>query len=555
MAIKNNKPTLIPSAITKEMESEIVLHISNRRNRLRKQFYSLAQVIYSLDVKPMDEETLRNMGEKATAYTDGLEIRYNPAFMATMPSDEDILKDGITFVLMHEVMHKVLFHCSSIRVNRKYRNMEVFNIACDYAVNAMLKNLGFSIPKSTDTGMSFFYRDDFSELSTEEIYRILMSEFVEQAKKAQQQQQGNPNGAGGVQIELPSNDNANSSGQQGSGSGNGNGQDQQQGGSVVDASGQPKRGRGRPKKNQDGQNSQNNQNSQNAQNGQGQQGQGSQNGQSGGQNSSAPGTTKNGQYWGGSAPSDSIVPSGMKSFDDHSHWGDRIPEDEEKAKEEERKEKQMANATLGRLANEIKERYQGKLPGFMKRVMDEGAKNEYSFADAINRYVIACIAPQETTMRVPNYNLLSIAYFPGMEKRYLDMTIAVDTSGSIGNDELKKFYDAISSTLKEFACWHVDLLFCDAEVHSRLSIENEDELKDAFTKKIGGGGGTDFRPVFKSVEKTSILVYLTDGYGTFPTEEPNYPVVWVSLTDETKVKYPDWDRSEVIPLERLKSSA
>jgi predicted metal-dependent peptidase len=523
MPVNNNQVIPIPLKISKELAEEVALHISNRRTRLRKQFYSLAQIIYSLDIKPMDEETVKNIS-MPTAYTDGLEIRYNPAFMATMPNDEDILKDGLTFVLMHEVMHKVLFHCSSIRVNRKYRNMEVFNLACDYAVNAMLKNLGFSIPK----GNGFLYREDLADLATEEIYRILMGEFIEKAKQIKQQQQqqqgsqgqGCGGNGGGITIELPEDGSGSNSSNQNSGN-------PSEGGGVVDVSSNPKRGRGRPKKDQTG-------------------GQGNQKDQAG---------NGKGEQQGDGGESGSIVPKGMKSFDDHSHWGDRIPSDEEKAKEEERKEKQMANATLGRLANEIKDRYQGKLPGFMKRIMDEGAKNEYSFADAINRFVVNCIAPQQTTLRVPNYNLLSFGYFPGMEKRYLDMTIAVDTSGSIGNDELKKFYDAISSTLKEFASWHVDLLFCDAKIHNKLSIDNKEGLSEAFAKKIGGGGGTDFRPVFEAVEKTAILVYLTDGYGEFPKQEPCYPVIWVSLTDEKEVKYPDWYNSEVIPLEKLKSSA
>src|SRR5664280_383033 len=250
MPTKNSNPgTPIPTKISKELAEEIALHISNRRTRLRKQFYSLAQIIYSLDIKPMDEETIKN-SSMPTAYTDGLEIRYNPAFMATLPEDTDIMKDGITFTMMHEVMHKILFHCSSVRVNRKYRNMEVFNLACDYADNAILMNLGFTIPK----GFGFLYREDLADISTEEIYRILMNEFTEQAKKIKQQQQqqgkgqqGQGQGGGGISIELP--DDGNSTGQQGQGNSPGG---QGQNGGVVDASSQPKRGRGRPKKNQAG---------------------------------------------------------------------------------------------------------------------------------------------------------------------------------------------------------------------------------------------------------------------------------------------------------------
>jgi predicted metal-dependent peptidase len=49
-----------------------------------------------------------------------------------------------------------------------------------------------------------------------------------------------------------------------------------------------------------------------------------------------------------------------------------------------------------------------------------------------------------------------------------------------------------------------------------------------------GGGGTDFRPFFALVDEsdaftdaTTVAVYLTDGFGEFPSAAPPYPVLWV----------------------------
>lgn len=48
--------------------------------------------------------------------------------------------------------------------------------------------------------------------------------------------------------------------------------------------------------------------------------------------------------------------------------------------------------------------------------------------------------------------------------------------------------------------------------------------------QIRGGGGTDFRPLFKEVEtqgwRPMCGVFLTDTYGIFPAVPPNYPVIW-----------------------------
>ena len=49
-----------------------------------------------------------------------------------------------------------------------------------------------------------------------------------------------------------------------------------------------------------------------------------------------------------------------------------------------------------------------------------------------------------------------------------------------------------------------------------------------------GGGGTRFEPVFDHIaadtehDTPECLIYLTDGLGSFPDREPDYPVLWAS---------------------------
>lgn len=66
-----------------------------------------------------------------TACTDGKCIRYNPDFFATMVPSE------YCFVLMHEVMHALLHHPT--RVGN--RDPQLWNVACDFIVNEMLRKL------------------------------------------------------------------------------------------------------------------------------------------------------------------------------------------------------------------------------------------------------------------------------------------------------------------------------------------------------------------------------------------------------------------------------
>ena len=59
--------------------------------------------------------------------------------------------------------------------------------------------------------------------------------------------------------------------------------------------------------------------------------------------------------------------------------------------------------------------------------------------------------------------------------------------------------------------------------------------------QIRGLGGTDFRPVFRYVDKlrqnqefTNLkgLIYFTDGCGEFPAQKPDYDTAFVFVDDE-----------------------
>lgn len=63
-----------------------------------------------------------------TAQTNGKMIRYNPVFM------EKLNEGQRNYVLMHEVLHILLFHWK----RRADREPELWNIACDYVVNGII---------------------------------------------------------------------------------------------------------------------------------------------------------------------------------------------------------------------------------------------------------------------------------------------------------------------------------------------------------------------------------------------------------------------------------
>ena len=70
-----------------------------------------------------------------TACTNGLKISYSPLFFSGLSEGQR------NYVLMHEVLHVLLFHCT----RRGPRRPDLWNIACDHMVNAMLDRMAYGI--------------------------------------------------------------------------------------------------------------------------------------------------------------------------------------------------------------------------------------------------------------------------------------------------------------------------------------------------------------------------------------------------------------------------
>jgi predicted metal-dependent peptidase len=105
--------------------------------------------------------------------------------------------------------------------------------------------------------------------------------------------------------------------------------------------------------------------------------------------------------------------------------------------------------------------------------------------------------------------------------------VAVDTSGSMGDDELRRCLAECDGVLRAVGS-DIQFITCDADVHTDTVIKNWRDV----AKKLNGGGGTDFRPMFtRAMSKRlrpEVLVVCTDGCGPAPAyPPPGLRVVWV----------------------------
>jgi len=140
-------------------------------------------------------------------------------------------------------------------------------------------------------------------------------------------------------------------------------------------------------------------------------------------------------------------------------------------------------------------------------------------------------------------NRRSVPMIRGKHRKHgKKVVFAIDTSGSMSTHVLEEAINELRHMrkLKEADIW---LVMCDTEVAWKGKIERFTNLP----KKFYGRGGTAFEPVFEWVEKENIqpnvLIYLTDGAGSYPKQQPlEYTTIWLM----TEGSDPDVDWGRVI---------
>lgn len=118
-----------------------------------------------------------------------------------------------------------------------------------------------------------------------------------------------------------------------------------------------------------------------------------------------------------------------------------------------------------------------------------------------------------------------------VNKKPEKIVIAVDSSGSIDEFEYNEFMTEVYKILCVNNNLKVTFIVCDCEIKGvihDLSKNNFSQVKNISL----GGGGTNFIPVFNFIKEKldddiKLLIYLTDGFGDYPKEIPNYRILWV----------------------------
>ena len=107
-----------------------------------------------------------------------------------------------------------------------------------------------------------------------------------------------------------------------------------------------------------------------------------------------------------------------------------------------------------------------------------------------------------------------------------EITVAIDISGSISNEEFKQAIKEVLSIVKNYN-HEITIIECDKEIKRVYKAKSMRDVKE----RLAAGGSTKFTPVFEYANnnKCNLLIYFTDGKGEKKLEvvPRGYKTLWI----------------------------
>jgi len=158
----------------------------------------------------------------------------------------------------------------------------------------------------------------------------------------------------------------------------------------------------------------------------------------------------------------------------------------------------------------------GNLPAGLERYVDGLKKAEINWKVVLRRFIQQTIPTDYSWNRPSKKSVACGCYLPSTTKEKVNIVVGIDTSGSIGDEELTKFLSEIIGIAKSFKeVIDMKIMFHDVKVHAEYLIRNG-SIPQIMAMKPKGGGGTSHRELLDKIKKEirdcKCLVSFTDGY-------------------------------------------
>jgi predicted metal-dependent peptidase len=185
----------------------------------------------------------------------------------------------------------------------------------------------------------------------------------------------------------------------------------------------------------------------------------------------------------------------------------------------------------------------GNIPAGVMRLIKELTEPQMNWRELLRMNLESTIKSDYTWMRPSRRGWHMEAVMPGRKNdEMIDIAIAIDTSGSIGEKMLKDFLGEVQGIMDSFPAYKIHIVSFDTDTYNPVQYDSEN-LDSIVDYEPAGGGGTDFDAIYRYLKDEDIqprrLVVFTDGYPFGSWGDENYcDATWILHGTTTIV--PPW---------------
>jgi predicted metal-dependent peptidase len=182
----------------------------------------------------------------------------------------------------------------------------------------------------------------------------------------------------------------------------------------------------------------------------------------------------------------------------------------------------------------------GNRPQGIDRIVGSITNPQLCWQEVIRQKCKSKIRNDFTFMRPSKRSFHTGVYLPSMHvEDHIDICIAFDVSGSIGDDLISLFKSEIFGIISDFKSWNIKMWSFDTKVYNVKDYSSDGD-SSVLEYEPQGGGGTDFECNWEYMKKHEIdpklFIMFTDLYPYGGWGDPNYcDTIFVGYHNKTTI--------------------
>ena len=168
----------------------------------------------------------------------------------------------------------------------------------------------------------------------------------------------------------------------------------------------------------------------------------------------------------------------------------------------------------------------GKIPAGVRRLISDFTEPQMDWRQLLRMNIQSILKSNFSFSRPNRKSQQCGAILPGMmNEETIDVSVAIDMSGSISDTMAKDFLSEVKGIMDEYKDFKLDLWCFDTRTYNyaKFTGDTADEIMDY---KVKGGGGTDFDVNWEFMKEQGIepkrFIMFTDGYPCGSWGDENY---------------------------------